>query len=74
MKQELKGAMVLIEHARDAVAAAAKMVHSGEEPYQKMFEASMALLGVIGALNREMEDRATDQLIGKAIKKEVSRE
>jgi len=25
-------------------------------------------------LDREMEDRATDQLIGKAIKKEVSRE
>jgi hypothetical protein len=74
VKQDLKGAMVLIEHARDSVAAAAKMVHNGDEPYRKMFEASMSLLGVVGALNREMEDRATDQLIGKAIKKEVSRE
>jgi len=73
VKQDLKCAMALIEHARDAVAAAAKMVHNGDEPYRKMFEASMSLLGVIGALNREMENRATDQLIGKAIKKEVGK-
>jgi hypothetical protein len=70
--------MVLIEHARDTVAAAAKMVHNDaepyREPYRKMFEASMSLLGVVGALNREMEDRATDQVIGKAIKKKASRE
>jgi hypothetical protein len=54
------------------------MVHNDaepyREPYRKMFEASMSLLGVVGALNREMEDRATDQLIGKAIKKKASRE
>ena len=37
MKQDLKGAKVLIEHARDSVAAAAKMVHNGDEPYRKMF-------------------------------------
>lgn len=69
MKQDLKGAMVLIEHARDAVAAAAKKVHNGEEPYQKMFEASMSLIGVVGALKREMEDRAADYLMGESIKR-----
>ena len=68
MKQNLKEAMVLIEHARDTVAAAAKQVHNEGEPYRKMFEASMALLGTIGALQREMEDRATDQLMGRAMK------
>jgi len=69
MKQDLKGALILIDHALDTLAAAAKKVHQGEDPYNKMFEVSLGLLRARDALKQEMENRAADYLMGKAIKR-----
>jgi len=68
MKQDLRKALILIEHARDAVAEAAKLVEQDGETYHGMFESSIVLTKVVGQLKRDREDKAIDALIALALK------
>jgi len=70
MKQDLKEALVLAEHSRDSIAAAAKLVDRNGEIYARMLKSSLALTEVVGEIQRAREDRATDALIGLSIREQ----
>ena len=70
MKQDLEEALILAEHSRDAIAAAAKLVDCDGEIYARMLKSSLALTEVVGEIQRAREDRATDALIGLSIREQ----
>lgn len=70
MKQDLKEALVLAEHSRDAIGAAAKLVDRDGEIYARMLKSFLALTEVVGEIQRAREDRATDALIGMSIREQ----
>lgn len=70
MKQDLKEALALAEHSRDAIAAAAKLVERDGEIYGRMLKSFLALTEVVGEIQRAREDCATDALIGLSIREQ----
>ena len=70
MKQDLKEALILAEHSRDAIAAAAKLVKRDGEIYGRMLKSFLALTEVVGEIQIAREDRATDALISLSIREQ----
>ena len=68
MKQDPHEALVLVEHARDCIYAAAKHFPEDTEAFDSLRNLAMPLVTAIGSIKRHREDRATDALIALSLK------